>query len=300
MIEMSIDTIRILLIEDNPVEALLMKSVLTRSAAKNAYLPGVELVSAKLFAAGLECLAEGNIDVVLLDLSLPDADGLETLVKLREQEPNVPVVVLTGRDDESLALEAMQVGAQDYLVKGQVDGPNIVRAVRYAVERHRLQLSLSLIDDLTALYNRRGFMTLAEQHLKTTRRTGKESLLIYADMDGLKRINDTYGHREGSNAIIKVAESLKKTFRDSDIIARIGGDEFVIIAHEAAGENIEAIFDRLYQSLHNFNAQRLVPYDLSVSVGAARISETISSLEELMEEADAAMYKQKQSRMTAR
>src|SRR5689334_12367760 len=116
-------------------------------------------------------LSEDRFDALLLDLAVADghAEGLELLSRLHEHAPDVPIIVLTGVDDETLAVRALKAGAQDSLVKGQVDGNLLVRAIRYAVERHQLQMALhamSLVDDLTGLYNRRGFLTLARQHLK--------------------------------------------------------------------------------------------------------------------------------------
>jgi PleD family two-component response regulator len=145
---------------------------------------------------GLSRLTEGGIDIVLLDLALPDAHGLETLVQLREQEADVPVVVLTGMNDEALAIASLQAGAQDYLRKGQTDSELITRSIRYSIERHRLLRSASLFDELTGLYNRRGFRTLSEQQLKVAQRAAIDCLLIYIDLDNLKAINDTLGHHQ--------------------------------------------------------------------------------------------------------
>jgi signal transduction histidine kinase len=128
--------LRALLIEDNPGDARLIREMLREAGAGHA---AVDLAHVDRLAGGIEHLAKVGADVVLLDLSLPDSSGLDTFLALHEAAPQVPIVVLSGLDDESLAIHAVQVGAQDYLVKGQVDGGTILRALRYAIERQRLE-----------------------------------------------------------------------------------------------------------------------------------------------------------------
>jgi DNA-binding NtrC family response regulator len=126
--------IRVLLIEDNPGEAIVIESVLLNAAAKIPQLSSVAVSRAGLLAGGIEKILDGNVDIVFLDLSLPDSDGLDTLKKILEVDPGIPVVVLTGSDDRTYASKAMKLGAQDYLVKGQVNESSMIRAFRYAFE----------------------------------------------------------------------------------------------------------------------------------------------------------------------
>ncbi len=154
--------------------------------------------------------------------------------------------------------------------------------------------SLSLIDELTGLYNRRGFLAVAEQHLATIPRSDKVSAILYADLDGLKVINDSMGHLEGDRALIRTAEIFKETFRTSDIVARLGGDEFVVLAALGPDETAELLISRLQEKLSASNAQRVRPYDLSVSIGVANVdAESRRSIEELLVQADQAMYANK-------
>jgi len=289
------EIIRVLLVEDNPGDARLIWEMLAEAGTNKFELAHVERLS-----EAIKRLAEGGIDVVLLDLSLPDEHGLDTVDRVCTAVPHVPVVVLTGLDDETLAIKAVQEGTQDYLVKGQMDSSLLMRAIRYAIERHRMQAalrSLSLIDDLTGLYNRRGFLTLAEQHLKLAHRTKRGLLLVFADLDGLKQINDTFGHQEGDLALIKTAEILKETFRASDIIARLGGDEFTVLAIDASDDSAEIIITRLQEKLKDYDAQKNHHYELSLSVGIARFDpKDTFSLEELMAKADGALYEHKRKR----
>jgi diguanylate cyclase (GGDEF)-like protein/PAS domain S-box-containing protein len=154
--------------------------------------------------------------------------------------------------------------------------------------------NLSLADDLTTLYNRRGLLTLAPQHLKLARRTRRGLVLLYADIDGLKQINDQYGHEEGSKAILRVGEVLRRTFRDTDIIARLGGDEFVALHTNVSPDDVDTIRRRLADSLAEYNHQRDHPFELSLSVGIIFIApDTTRAIEELLKIADEAMYEEK-------
>jgi DNA-binding response OmpR family regulator len=124
--------IRVLLVEDNPGDARLIQEML-REATSTPF----ELECADRLSSGLEHLTHEGIDVVLLDLGLPDSQGIDTLAKMRAEAPDIPVVVLTGLEDETLAVKAVQQGAQDYLGKGQLDNRLLVRSIRYAIERQR-------------------------------------------------------------------------------------------------------------------------------------------------------------------
>jgi diguanylate cyclase (GGDEF)-like protein/PAS domain S-box-containing protein len=153
---------------------------------------------------------------------------------------------------------------------------------------------LSLADDLTGLYNRRGFFALTEQHQKSARRTMQAFSLVYADIDDLKQINDTYGHQAGSQAIQQLAELLNKSFREADIIARLGGDEFAILVVDTTPSSIEIPLARLQQLLLHYNMQELHPYQLSLSVGAVCVNpQDECSIADLLMKADEAMYENK-------
>lgn len=285
-----------------PVKVLLVEAVPEGLSGLGDTLralpPGaVELERAGSLASALDRLSKGGIDLALLDLTLPDSDGIGTFERAFTFAPDVPMVVLSGVDDEEVALSTVRGGAQDHLVKGQVGPDLLLRSIRYAVERHRLISALrglSLIDDLTGLYNRRGFSELGEQHLKLARRSGRAILLVYADVDDLKTINDTYGHYVGDQALIRVAEILKDTFRQSDLLARIGGDEFAVMALEASEENEAQLLRRLSGRVRDVNRRDGEPYPLSVSVGIVRMSADGSvALDDILAKADRAMYEQK-------
>ena len=184
------------------------------------------------------------------------------------------------------------------LVRDSDNNPvHFIFQIQDITERKRAESalqSLSLIDELTGLYNRRGFLAVADQHLAAIRRNEKVPVILYADLDGLKKINDSLGHHEGDRALVKAAEIFKDTFRSSDILARLGGDEFVALAAVGPEESIEAVTLRLQEKFRVSNLPGNRAYDLSISVGLAHIEagET-RSMEELMARADRAMYEDK-------
>lgn len=287
--------IRMLLVEDNAADIRLIKEMLRDSNNTELEMSYAENLS--------DCLAyieRQSPEVVLLDMSLPDSEWPDTLIKVIDKAPDVPIVVLTGLDDEERALEAVQKGAQDYLVKNQIDTNLLLRTMRYAIERHKMSKELramSLTDELTGIYNRRGFLTLAQQQLKIALRLNSELLLIFADMDGMKWINDNLGHNEGDNALIDTAEILKRSFRESDIIARMGGDEFAVIALEEPGVSDGILTTRLQQNIDNHNVTANRPYKLSLSIGIVDCDPSNScSIEELLSQADSVMYEHKRKK----
>jgi diguanylate cyclase (GGDEF)-like protein len=168
----------------------------------------------------------------------------------------------------------------------------VLCAVKQSLLDKELQ-SLALTDDLTGLYNRRAFLALATQQVRQVRRQGKGLLLFFADIDKLKNINDTFGHREGDFALIRAAEALEGSFRDSDIVARLGGDEFAALTPEVSRQDQQVILRRLTKNLGKSSSEDL-RFRLSISVGVARLEPNRKmTIGELMEQADAAMYKEK-------
>jgi diguanylate cyclase (GGDEF)-like protein/PAS domain S-box-containing protein len=167
-------------------------------------------------------------------------------------------------------------------------------------DRKRMEeeiMALSMTDQLTGMHNRRGFLSLAEHHLKLSDRTKKGILLFFADLDGMKWINDKMGHKEGDNALIEVATVLKDTFRSSDIIARMGGDEFAVLAIDSSKLDPEILTNRLHNQLEALNSKENRKFRISVSVGCAYYDpEKPSSIDELMAHADKLMYEQKKNK----
>ena len=174
---------------------------------------------------------------------------------------------------------------------------HLIFQIQDITERKRAEAAihtLSLADELTGLYNRRGFLAFSRQYLASLHRSNQGVAIIYADLDGLKAINDSFGHKEGDRALIKTAELLKETFRTSDVLARLGGDEFTALAAVAEDDGVDKLVARLEQKFAVYNAMKPVPYKLSLSIGVAQLdAEGTESLEDLMATADLAMYENK-------
>ena len=246
-----------------------------------------------------ERLSSEPADVLLVDLGSKQPQGGAFVQAARAAAPDTPMVILAEAEDELLAIETLRLGVQDFLYKEQLQRSALVRALRYSIERHRLQMNLqnlSLIDDLTGLYNRRGFLALAAQHLRMIQRKGA-ALIIYLDLDDLKLINDSYGHLEGNRALIVTANVLRACFRQSDILARLGGDEFCVLMTDAAEDSAQQVRKRLQQRADFINALSSWRFRLSFSVGIADVPVVRQpSLDQLLRVADSHMYADKKKK----
>ena len=293
------DAVRILLVEDDEDDYLL-----TRDLLSEGYGVRFAMVWARTWKDGLFQLTEGRHDVALLDHNLGGKTGIELLRTASARGCRIPVIMLTGQADRETDLQAMHAGAADYLVKGRVTSDILERTIRYARERHRLLdeiRSLSLIDSLTGLSNRRAFFTLADQRLQLLERRSAQCLLLFADVDGLKRVNDELGHEAGDRLLLEAARVLRATFRRTDLVARLGGDEFVVLADEASDEDMVLILERLERNVEERNAGSGEAFRLSISAGAVCFKASPSvRLQELVAEADERMLRCKQGRRRSR
>ena len=157
--------------------------------------------------------------------------------------------------------------------------------------------SLSLTDELTGLYNRRGFLALADQYLKIVNRMKNKISILYADLDDLKTINDVFGHKEGDRAIIEAAGILRETFRESDVAARIGGDEFVVMPAVISNASLDSVLARLQNNIALANARADRSYQISISYGIAHYDpEQPCTIEELLDRGDRMMYENKKNK----
>jgi diguanylate cyclase (GGDEF)-like protein len=309
--------VRVLIADDDPISLRVLSASLRKW--------GHEVVATQDgYEAWRTLKEEGAPLIAILDWMMPGLDGVEICRKVRNEivDSEVYIILLTAMRQKENLIEGLEAGADDYLTKPfdkhelrvRVQaGKRIVelqqrlrtqvRDLEQAiVERKRAEealRNLSLTDHLTGLHNHRGFYTLVEHQLKATRRHKQNSLLIYADMDGLKQINDTLGHQVGSDAITAFAEILKLTFRDGDIVARVGGDEFAILAPNVPIGDGDRLLDRLRDNIDLFNREDH-PYKLAASLGVVPIHHnSIMTLEEYMANADHAMYENKRQKRAA-
>lgn len=283
-----VESKRILLIEDNPEDTEMIREMLTEIMDEP-----FELNCARALSSGLERIAEEGVDLVLLDLFLPNSQGLDTFVYLTAQAPDIPIIVLVRPDEESLAVSATQIGAQDYIIKGQTKSIQLGCAVRYAIEQHKIQVelrNLALIDELTGLYSRHAFLILGQHYLKLAKRTKRGLLLLFVNLTEMKRVNKNLSQKE-EQVLIDTANVLKQTFRRSDIIARISGDEFAIIALEAFKDGTKTIVSRLQKNIGECNMDKNKSYKLSLSIGTAYYDpKSPCSIAELVARARKSLY----------
>jgi len=395
----------ILIIEDNPADVRLVAEML--SEVKECI---IDYEVAGTLSEGIILMKNGGMDAVLLDLSLSDSRSIKTLKTLHQITPDIPLVVLTNRQDETVTVEALREGAQDFLIKGSFDSGMLMRCIRHAIERQRikgdlkdtireLQVSeerlfniihsnadgiiivnrnntvsfvnpaaeyilnkqkeeligkkfeypvksgepreieikrgehgtavvemrvvviywegqnafltsfrditelvrmreqlrtLAYKDELTGLSNRRGFLEIAEKMLRIADRSGRGLNLFSADMDNMKWINDNMGHPVGDRALEVIGTIIGEVLRSSDILARVGGDEFAAIAIDSTDQGGEVLQNNIYRAFEERNKRADLPFDLAVSIGRAfYCSENPVSLSELMSTADRNMYGEK-------
>jgi diguanylate cyclase (GGDEF)-like protein len=222
----------------------------------------------------------------------PAKEGLEETLSaaLRVSDAEFDQIV-NEVDEISKLLRANRADEQAIRVAAH---PAVWSAVKQALLDRELRY-LALTDDLTCLYNRRGFFAAATQQLKLAQRNAQSLLLLFCDVDNLKKINDTYGHSEGDLALVRTADALEKAFRGSDIIARLGGDEFVVLAQVLSDQSQEVLMRRLQKNLKQANSGG-ARYELSLSVGVAPFDpKRAITLGELLAQADKAMYEKKRS-----
>jgi diguanylate cyclase (GGDEF)-like protein len=282
---------RLIVVEDSPDYALLAETML-----QDVFGEELAVHQARLVADAEEHLRSNDADCVLLDLSLPDAAGLQALEQVQAAAPEVPIVVLSGTDDEALAVQAVHEGAQDYLVKRTVDAEILGRAIRYAIERKRSELELSYLalhDPLTGLPNRALFEDRLTVALARARRRSAGVAVLFLDLDRFKVVNDSLGHQVGDRLLVGVADRLRRLMRPSDTIGRFGGDEFLVLCDDITCEtDAVAIAQRLAEGL----AEPLMVDDHEIfahaSIGIA-LSETGSTPEDLIRDADQTMYRAK-------
>ena len=282
----------VLLIEDNPGDVRLIREMLAEG--EEALF---ELACVGRLSQGLEYLATGSACLVLLDLSLPDSYGLDTFLKVYAHSPKVPIIVLTGNDDQTVALSAVKTGAQDYLVKGKLDRELLLRSMQYSIERKRYQEQLEYqanYDALTGLPNRNLLRDRLRQSV-FAQRFVRSIGVVFLDIDHFKFINDSLGHNTGDKLLQNVAERLTETVRDGDTVARLGGDEFILVLNDQPGQEViyramQRIMNRIAEPI-DIDGQELM---VTCSAGISLYPQDGPDVETLLKNADAAMYQAKE------
>ncbi len=288
-------TYNVLLVEDVPLLAKITDQMLKKSPA-HRYVVTLKATLREALAA----LQAQEFHVVLLDLNLPDSAELATLASVAETAPEVPIIVLTATHGHEIGFQAIKLGAQDFLMKGDFNFLTLDRAIIYSFERHRLQRTLrqlAVIDELTGLYNRRGFNTLHPDMMQQARHSEARGFLCYFDLDRFKQINDELGHQKGDEALVEFATTLRGIFRKDLLLARLGGDEFLAMGMERAPGEAEEALQALEIVLSVRNRPGACHFVLEASSGLAFFDRRgPATIEELAAAADAALYRNKEKR----
>ncbi|MDP9264670.1 MAG: diguanylate cyclase [Chloroflexota bacterium] len=280
----------LLVTTDSPASRLLCASLAPASQLRT---PAFTLTAVVMDEA-LARLVNGRVDVVLVDLTASLDAGMDILVRARVQAPEVPVVVLVspGWTGEKTGGTAIAMGACDAVVTEELSGPLLARVLHYAIERSRLHGTLdqlSLTDPLTGLYNAHGFRTLAEHHLKLAHRT-RGLVVAVADVQGLAELNATHGSDAGDRVLVIASQVLRETFRASDVIARLGDDDFGALILDAADETRDVIASRLRERLECHRMTNdYAAWRLQMTVGVARAAPGVRvGIDELLAQGAAA------------
>lgn len=284
---------RILYVEDHFPDARLVRELLADVERHPFEIDHVDTVH-----KAMERISQEEYQVILLDMSLPDGSGIKMIKRVISSVPRIPVVVITGTEDEGAALEALSAGAQDYLVKEKVSGELLVRSLSYAVERsqseHRVRY-LATHDTLTELPNRALFFDRMDHAINRAVRQGLSLSLIIIDLDGFKEINDRLGHLKGDEVLKVAAQRLRDSLRASDTIVRWGGDEFaVIVEGNPSREDSLFVAERLRRSLSSTLPVDREEWSLKASFGISRFPDHGSTVDQLIKHADQAMYHAKE------
>lgn len=291
------ESIRLLIVEDDLDDVYLIKDYLKSDERQNySYYHATSLVAA------LEKIKLEKIDLILLDLGLPDAQGFESLTLLNMADSSIPIVVLTGVNDHEIGLEAIQHGAEDYIPKSIANTLLLSRSIKYSIERHRLLLELKAkaeLDPLTGLPNRTMIYDKLDFMIHQSERSGQAFSLVMLDFDKFKEINDTHGHRYGDRLLQAFSERLQSLMRVSDYVSRYGGDEFFMIVSNYQSD-IE-LQDLLQRKQAKLCQPYVIKFDdkeieqpISISFGVMKWVPGMSA-NEMLEMADQAMYRSKRS-----
>jgi two-component system, cell cycle response regulator len=257
---------------------------------------------ATTLASASATLAAQPIDTVVIDLAM--IDGTELCDLARVGQATRPTLFGLLRQDCALrTVEALQAGAQECLVFSDLSTERLIRSLRQGIERQRVQqrlADLALRDELTGLYNRRGFFAIGEHLRRECFRHARDLAIVQVDLDGLKAINDSFGHAAGDQAIAATAAILRSTFRESDVVARLGGDEFVAITLDADRVAVGRIVARLEDGLVQHNLRSNASFALSFSAGSSVLTPPDrTTLNDLLDRADRALYVNKRHRRQA-
>jgi len=286
-------TTNVLLVEDDKIAAALIIANLTAAPDRH-----FEIVTCMSLAEVGPLLQNDSFQIVLLDLNLPDSQGAETVRRIAAKARAIPIVVLTGSQDDLVGPECIAAGAQDFLAKSELASARLVSMIDFAMVRHVRVAEVervALTDELTGLLNRRAILGELDVAAARARRGMGGFALAMIDLDGFKQVNDSYGHAAGDEVLVEVAARLQALCRTNDHSGRLGGDEFVLIldgaehepqANIVIGRHLEALRRPIFVQTQDGPRRA----EVTASFGVALCPEHATTVEELTEIADRAMY----------
>ncbi len=283
--------VRVLLVEDSASDALLIKQALQT-------LGGYDVTHVVKLADAVKVLHEEAFDTVITDLALPDARGLGSVLRLRECAPDATLLVCSSVADEVMALRVIELGAQDFIVKGIYEAEVLGRAIRFARVRRQAERRLTLLahtDPLTGLANRGAFAARLDQALSQAKRQATQLGVMYIDLDGFKAVNDEQGHDAGDAVLQQVASRMRQCVREYDVVARLGGDEFAVLVTNLAEGALERTAQRIARAIAAPVNLASGSAQVTASIGVAGFPECADEAVLLVRLADDAMYAAKRS-----
>lgn len=295
---------KLLLIEDDMADARFLRRCIARgNQGGRSVLPEdqaiAEIEHVTTMAEALRVLTHEVFDAVLLDLHLPDCSGADSVRSILGVCAEMPIVVLSGEDDEDVAIRSLKEGVQDYLVKWEGDGKSFLRSVRYAIERKRTELSLAFLanhDSLTGMYSRSYFLDFLDSAQSRAQRSGTMLGLLVVDLDRFKSVNDMVGSQVGDEVLKITAQRIEKIVRKGDVAARLAGDEFAILLEQLADPSpVEAVSRKILAALRQpfeIDGRNIV---LSASIGVTVFPADRNQPDVMLQNAAIAMHQAKAS-----
>jgi diguanylate cyclase (GGDEF)-like protein len=288
------DNLKILIVDDSPED----RRIFTRNLKKCMGSSDYSLIESETGQEGIQLFKDENPDCILLDYMLPDMNGLEFLSILKEKGFPGAVIMLTGQGSETVAVEAMKNGAQDYLIKDKFSSEALHKAIVKAVHNNKQDetkkwKTQALVDPLTKVLNRNAYNLTLEQIVRDYRRYKDPTILMVADIDHFKKLNDDYGHKTGDRVLCSVATSLNHSIRASDFVFRYGGEEFVILLKKCSLDQGKKVAEKVRQQVEEiFSLEKGQKLSVTISLGLTQFEENDTE-DMVFKRADEAVYKAK-------